>query len=87
MYQRANLIKKRVNSSDIRSIAISKSGDNLHFEDYQISHFPFQAKTIDCENSNEEKDLFFAGKMSINLNTHVKKLYFHHLKMKQKVLI
>ena len=84
LYQRANLIKKRVNSSDIRSIAISKSGDNFHFEDYQTSHFPFLAKTIDCKNSNEEKDLFFAGKMSINLSTSCKKIIFSSFKNETK---
>ena len=58
LYQRANLIKKRVNSSDIRSIAISKSGDNFHFEDYQTSHFPFLAKTIDCKIQMKRKIYF-----------------------------
>lgn len=84
LFQRANLIKRRINSNDIRSIEISKSGDYFHFEDYQISHFPFQAKTTDCENSNEEKSLFFAGKMSINLKTSCKKIIFSSLNNESK---
>ena len=74
LFNRAKLIKKRINSTDIKRVDISKIEKRLLYEDYQASSFPFLAETFNCEETSDKKKYFFAGKMSINFDSSCKKL-------------
>ncbi len=73
-FNRAELIRKRINSTSIKKVDISKIEKKLLYEDYQASNFPFLAETLDCEDISHKKKFFFAGKMSINFESSCKKL-------------
>ena len=81
LFERAKLIKSKINSTNIENIDISKSNKVLYFEDYQVSNFPFLAKTIDCKNNSDEKKYFLAGSMSFGLETSCKKIRISSLHM------
>ncbi len=85
LFDRAKLIRSRINSTDLKKVDISKSGTTLFFEDYQISNFPFLAETLECSNKLDEKKYFFAGKMSINFDNTCKKIRFISYKNNTKI--
>tara|TARA_B110000858_G_C17793775_1_gene471308 strand:- start:269 stop:2713 length:2445 start_codon:yes stop_codon:yes gene_type:complete len=74
LFNRAKLIKSRINKIDLQNIEVSKSDNLLYFEDHHTSSFPIKAKTTECENKRDIKDFFFAGSMSISLNTTCNKI-------------
>jgi hypothetical protein len=74
LLNRAKLIKSRINKIDLQNIEISKSDNLLYFEDYHTSSFPIKAQTTQCENKKDIKNFFFAGSMSISLDTTCKKI-------------
>lgn len=84
LFSRANLIRNRINSTDIKNVDVSKSNKKFYFEDYEISNFPFLAKTMDCKDKSDEKKYFFAGKMSIDLETSCKKIKITSFKNEDK---
>ena len=74
LFNRAELIKSRIKSTNIETVDISKTENRLLYEDYQTSSFPFLAETFNCEETSDKKKYFFAGKMSINFDSSCKKL-------------
>lgn len=76
LFNRAKLIKKRINSTNLDKVDISKVDETLFYEDYQTSTFPFLAETINCKNQNDKKKYFFAGKMSIKFDSSCKNIKF-----------
>jgi hypothetical protein len=74
LFNRAKLIKKRINSTDVKRLDISKIENKLLYEDYQVSSFPFMAETLNCGDSSDKKKYFLAGKMSIDFNSSCKKI-------------
>ncbi len=76
LFNRAKLIKGRINSTDLDKIEISKSEKKFFYEDYNFSNFPFLAQTKDCEKKSDEKNYFFAGKMSIDFESTCKTIKF-----------
>ena len=80
LLNRAKLIKSRINKIDLQNLEISKIDSSLYYEDYHTSSFPIKAKTTQCENKRDIKDLFFAGSMSIILDTTCKKIIFKDYK-------
>ncbi len=84
LFDRAKLIRNRINSVNIKQIDVSKSGNVLYYEDYSTSNFPFLARTTKCNTSKEEKEYFFAGRMSVNLETTCKKIKISSFKNETK---
>ena len=74
LLNRAKLIRNRINTVNLTDIVISKKNNNLYFEDYLTTRFPIKAKTIECLNSKDQKEFFFAGTMKINIITTCKKI-------------
>tara|TARA_Y100000992_G_scaffold302442_1_gene276619 strand:- start:28 stop:2607 length:2580 start_codon:yes stop_codon:yes gene_type:complete len=85
LFNRAKLIKKRINSTDIKRVDISKIEKRLLYEDYQASSFPFLAETFNCEETSDKKKYFFAGKMSINFDSSCKKLKLTSLRNELRI--
>ena len=86
IYERAKLIRNKIKSSNLKYVEISKSNNQIFFEDYEGSNFPFFANTIDCENPLDEKNFFLTGKMSFNLETTCKKIKISSYGGKSKIL-
>ena len=82
LYDRAKLIRSRINSTNISKLDISITKNTLYFEDYESSNFPFLARTVDCKNNFDEKEFFFAGRMSINLETSCERIKISSFKNK-----
>lgn len=74
LLNRAQLIKNRITHTNLKNINISKNNNLLYFEDYSTSSFPVEGKTIECLNKKDSTHFFFAGSMSIKLNTTCKKI-------------
>ncbi len=85
LFNRAKLIKRRINSTDIKRVDISKIEKRLLYEDYQASSFPFLAETFNCEETSDRKKYFFAGKMSINFDSSCKKLKLTSLRNELRI--
>jgi len=85
LFNRAKLIKKRINSTNLKKVDISKVDETLFYEDYQTSTFPFLAETINCKNKNDKKKYFFAGKMSIKFDSSCKNIKFSSFKDEERI--
>lgn len=85
LFNRAELIKKRINTTNIEKVEISKIDKKLFYQDYQVSHFPFLAETLDCEDISHEQKYFFAGKMSIDFDSSCKKIKISSFRNEKKI--
>jgi len=87
LFERAKLIKSRINSVNLDDIRISYYDKNLIFEDNTYSNFPIRALSINCTTKDKEKDYFFAGSMKIKWQNSCKELKFTDYKNNSKKLI
>ena len=75
LLKRAELIKSRINSTNLDNINISYSNDTLKFEEYgKIYPFPVLAKTKECLYEEDKKNFFLFGRISFNLKNSCKKI-------------
>ena len=68
LFNRSNLIKKRIYSINLNEIDISKNEDKLIYEDYLLSQFPVEASTQNCADKINLKKFYFVGRMKINFD-------------------
>ena len=59
LFNRSNLIKKRIYSINLNEIDISKNEDKLIYEDYLLSQFPVEASTQNCADKTNLKKFYF----------------------------
>ena len=74
LYNRAKLIKSRINSTNLEEIDISFVNNQFSYEDYAVNNFPILAETFKCQSTEDRKKYFLAGKMSFKLQTSCKKI-------------
>lgn len=87
LFNRAELIKSRIKSTNIERVDISKTENRLLYEDYQAYSFPFLAETINCEDVSDKKKFFLAGKMSFHFDSSCKKLKLSSLRNEKRIFI
>tara|TARA_B100001093_G_scaffold362192_1_gene346945 strand:+ start:2408 stop:4987 length:2580 start_codon:yes stop_codon:yes gene_type:complete len=87
LFNRAELIKNRIKSTNIETVDISKTENRLLYEDYQVSNFPFLAETLNCEDISDKKKFFLAGKMSFNFDTSCKKLELSSFNNEKRIFL
>ena len=73
LLSRSKLLKKKISSTNIDGVTISKIGDNLRYEDYGDTKFPLKAQILDCD-TNTVKEFFLAGKIDIKIDPSCKKI-------------
>lgn len=74
LYKRASLINSRINSINLKEVDVSLKNNQFIYEDYSINNFPILAKTSNCKLAEDNKNLFFAGKMSFEFVTSCKEI-------------
>ncbi len=75
LLRRAELIKSRINSTNLDSINISYTNNMLKFEEYgKIYPFPVLAQTKECLFEEDKKKFFLFGRMSFYLKNSCKKI-------------
>ena len=72
IFDRANLIKNRINSINIDNFKLSLKGNKLFFKD-NYSNFPVKITTNNCDN-NINKTFYLAGNMTIDWNDGCKEI-------------
>jgi hypothetical protein len=72
IFERAKLIKNRINSINIENIKISLKNKKLFFKD-NYSNFPIKITTDNCDNGIS-KVFYLAGNMSMDWNNGCKKI-------------
>lgn len=85
LYKRSKFIKERIDLTNLDSVTISKINDVFKYEDYEASQFPFKAQTFNCENPNDKKKMYLAGKMEIKFKNSCKKIKLFDHKGNSKI--
>ena len=74
LLDRAKLINQRINAINLNDIDISLKNNTLYYQDYASSNFLIEGQTSDCSFPKDEKSLFFAGVMKIEMTSSCKKI-------------
>tara|TARA_B100000035_G_scaffold315294_1_gene335004 strand:- start:83 stop:2506 length:2424 start_codon:yes stop_codon:yes gene_type:complete len=86
LFNRAKLIRERINSSKLAGIDISFEKDYFIYEDYDNVFFPIFAQTKNCQTPGGIKKFFLAGKTSFPLITNCKKILLNSYSGESKEL-
>ena len=65
LFERADLIKSRINSINLEDIKVSKFNDHIFYEDFFKLNFPVIGTFKNCENKEELNSYYFVGRMKI----------------------
>ena len=68
------MINQRINAINLNDIDISLKNNTLYYQDYASSNFLIEGQTSDCSFPKDEKSLFFAGVMKIEMTSSCKKI-------------
>ena len=86
LLKRAELIRSRINSTNLAGLDISYTDDILKFEEYgKIYPFPVIARTIECQLEKDEKKYFLYGSMSFYLKSSCKKIEINTFSNEKKI--
>lgn len=85
LQNRAQFIRKRINSINLENIEISKLDKTLIFQDNKKTNFPVLANIFECKDKSEEKKFYISEHVSMNLKSSCKKIKLLSLNGQNKI--